>query len=100
MEKPDNAVAGLAEVLEALGEELRKANRVIGERSWGPDPGSREPVLMFNGATVRMTTAVTRSARGGMDVWVLSGAGSTETATTVDIEIFMNGPEGQLAVGA
>jgi len=64
---PQNAVVGLTDVLLALGEELRKANRQVGEQTVYVGEGpERQPVLFFNGAPVELAVKVTASASGGV----------------------------------
>lgn len=94
---PEDAVAGLAEVLRSLGDELREANSIIGQRKYSDFV---EPVLLFNGATVEMDLALTRSVKGGVDAWVLSADGERTRQNAVRITVHLNGPEGGLPAGA
>lgn len=95
-DKPHNAVAGLSEVLQALGDELRTANRQVGERRTYTVEGSQEvePVLFFDRAEVELTVTATKSADGGVNVWVLSGEGARSSERTIRLKIDLNGPNG------
>lgn len=94
--KPHDAVAGLSEVLQAaLGEELRLANYQVGQRrSYDPGGPEFEPVLFFDRAEVELTLSVTKSAQGGVQVWVVNGEGSRSSERTMRLKIDLNGPEG------
>ena len=96
--KPEDAVAGLTEVLLALGEQLREANHSIGrQRVYGTDEEGwqYEPVLFFDRAEVELTLTATRSVDGGVQVWVLSGDGSRSDERTMRLKIDLNGPQGR-----
>lgn len=95
-ERPHYAVAGLSEVLKALGDELRTANQQVGERRIYMGEGSEEvePVLFFDHAEVELTVTVTKSAEGGVKVWVLSGEGARSSERTIRLKIDLNGPNG------
>ena len=97
-ELPQGAVAGLAEILGALGDELRVANRKIGERRYGDE--AVEPILLFDHATVEFETVVTTSGQGGVRFWVLSGNVQHAQERTVKITVDLNGPQGGLEAGA
>lgn len=99
--KPQDAVAGLSEVLLALGEELRKANWQVGERPTYMNEGPKtEPILFFDHAEVELTVTATKSLEGGVQVWVLSGDRSRGDERTMRLKIDLNGPAGrELGVG-
>lgn len=95
--KPHDAVAGLSEVLQALGDELRAANHQVGQRRlYMSEDGEQqwEPVLFFDRAEVELTLSVTKSAEGGVRVWVLSGEGARSSERTIRLKIDLNGPQG------
>lgn len=94
--KPQDAVAGLSEVLLALGDELRRANAQVGERKiyMGEETPEFEPVLFFDHAEVELTVTATKSAEGGVQVWVLSGDHSRSDERTMRLKIDLNGPQG------
>lgn len=90
---PEGAVAGLAEILKALGNELRQANEKIGEFHVPIEDSDEEevvPVLFLRDATVEMEVTFTRSSEGGVDVWVLGADARTERATTTKIVVNLN----------
>lgn len=98
---PSGAVTGLAEVLLALGEELRKANFQVGEFSYsvGEDEEIREPILFLGGATVELTVTVAASASGGVKVWVVNTEGSADYERSGKITVQLNTGGEPLAVG-
>lgn len=95
-DKPHHAVAGLSELLQALGDELRTANREVGERRLYDVGGHDrvEPVLFFDHAEVELTLTATKSAEGGVKVWVLSGKGARSSERTIRLKIYLNGSQG------
>lgn len=101
--KPDNVVAGLSEVLLALGDELRAANHEVGQRRTYLGEGDApefEPVLFFDQAEVELTATVTNSVEGGVKVWVVAGGGSRSDQRVIRLTIQLNGPAGrELGVG-
>jgi hypothetical protein len=102
-DKPHHAIAGLSELLQALGDELRTANQQVGERRLYDMEGKDrfEPVLFFDHAEVELNLTATKSAEGGVKVWVLSGKGVRSSERTIRLKIDLNGPHGgQYGVGA
>jgi hypothetical protein len=89
--QPANAVAGLSEVLLALGEELRAANRKIGSQSIGVpgEEGAQGPTLTVFEASVELAVSVTASASGGFKVWVVNAeaGGSYERSGKVAVHL-------------
>uniref|UniRef100_UPI003450DB27 trypco2 family protein n=1 Tax=Tessaracoccus sp. TaxID=1971211 RepID=UPI003450DB27 len=83
-DKPDDAVAGLSEVLLALGDQLRQANHEVGIRRvyTAEDDPEFEPVLFFDHAEVELTVTATTSLEGGVKMWVLAGEGSRSNQRT------------------
>jgi hypothetical protein len=81
-----HAVAGLTEVLHALGAELRQATATAttGERT-----------LLFGGAGVELDIAIEASAGGGFNFWVVDAqAGTTYTRTArVKVNLYPGGDE-------
>ena len=77
-EAPPGAVAGLSDILLALGDELRRANHKDGEYSIPTEAGEeiKEPILFLAGAAVELAVNVTTSATGGVKVWVINAEGS------------------------
>lgn len=100
-EAPAGAVAGLSEILLALGEELRKANTQIGEYSYSDEEGEirREPILFLAGATVELAVTVSVSGSGGVKVWVLKAQGQTEYERSGKITVQLNTGSEPLGVG-
>lgn len=94
---PPGAVGGLAEILGALGDELREANRQIGERKWMDQV---EPVLLFDQATVELSATATITGSGGLKFWVLSGGVDHANQKSIRITVHLNGPDGGLEAGA
>ncbi len=86
---PQNAVAGLSEVLLALGEELRKANRKVGERPAYIEGGKPEPILFLQGASVELAITVSANASGGVNVWVVKAdaGGSYERSGKITVHL-------------
>lgn len=97
---PSGAVTGLAEVLLALGEELRKANFQVGESSYlvGED-GVREPILFLGGATVELTVTAAVSASGGVKVWVVNTEAGADYERSGKITVQLNTGGEPLPVG-
>jgi hypothetical protein len=102
---PSGAVAGLSDILLALGDELRKANHKVGEYSY-PTPSYsgdeikvvKEPILFLAGATVELAVSVTASGTGGVRVWVINAEGSTDYERSGKITVQLN-TGAQLPVG-
>ena len=53
-----------------------------------------EPVLFFDHAEVELNLTATKSAEGGVKVWVLSGKGARSSERTIRLKIYLNGPQG------
>lgn len=91
---PSGAVAGLSDILLALGEELRKANYQVGQYTLPSDEedgeAAAEPILFLAGATVELAVAVTASGSGGVHVWVVNAEGSTSYERSGKITVQLN----------
>lgn len=90
---PRGAVAGLSEILLAIGDELRAANHHVGEQpNYGAAAGEppRRPVLFLQGATVELAVSVSADASGGVRVWVLNADASTAYERSGKITIHLN----------
>jgi hypothetical protein len=98
---PGGAVAGLSEILLALGEELRKANHKVGEMPLYAESGeeSTEPILFLGGATVELAVSVTASASGGVKVWVVNTEGTAGYERSGKITVHLNTDGSQIGVG-
>lgn len=99
-EAPTGAVAGLSDILLALGDELRKANFQIGEYSFS-DEGEerREPILFLAGATVELTVTASVSASGGVKVWVINTEAGADYERAGKVTVQLNTGGDPLAVG-
>ena len=88
-----DAVGGLSEVLLALGDELRNANRKVGDMPYGP-------VLFLSGATVELNLSFSTSAEAGVQVWVVEakGQGAKEHGATITVHLNTTG-EAEYGVG-
>lgn len=94
-------MAGLSDILTALGEELRSANRQVGEYSVGVGEDgieSKQPILFLSGASVELEVAFTVGGSGGVDIWVVKADGSTSYERSGKITVQLN-TEGSLPVG-
>lgn len=98
---PAGAVAGLAEILLALGEELRKANIQIGERKayWDKKNKSKEPILFLRGAEVELAVTSSISASGGVKIWVINAGAGAEYARSGKITVHLNTGDDEFGVG-
>lgn len=98
---PSAAVTGLAEVLLALGEELRRANFQVGEYAYsaGDDDLVRQPILFLGGATVELAVTASVSASGGVKVWVVNTEGNADYERSGKITVQLNTGGEPLAVG-
>lgn len=95
---PNGAVAGLSEILLALGDELRQANHTVGEYPFygthvEGETNVPEPILFLAGAEVQLSVAVTAEASGGVKVWVVNteASGSVERSGTVKVMLNTGG---------
>jgi len=82
-QQASDAVGGLSEVLLALGDELRKANRKVGEMPYGP-------VLFLSGATVELNLSFSASAEAGVQVWVVEAKGQRAKEHSATITVHLN----------
>lgn len=100
-EAPSGAVAGLADILLALGDELRKANFKIGEYSVEGEDGeeAKEPILFLAGATVELAVTASVSGSGGVRVWVVNTEGGADYERSGKITVQLNTGGDPLAVG-
>lgn len=100
-ELPAGVVAGLSDVLLALGEELRKANYKVGEYSYDDGSGGevKQPVLFFSGATVELAVNTSVSATGGVKVWVINAEGGGNYDRSGKITVHINTGGQPLEVG-
>lgn len=100
-EAPSGAVAGLADILLALGDELRRANFKIGEYSVEGEDGevAKEPILFLAGATVELAVTASVSALGGVKVWVVNAEGGADYERSGKITVQLNTGGEPLAVG-
>ena len=98
---PARAVAGLSEILLALGDELRAANREVGEHTWRDETGQniREPILFLNGASVELAVTVTASASGGVKVWVVNTEAGVDYERSGKITVQLNTGSEPFGVG-
>jgi hypothetical protein len=92
---PSGAVAGLSDILLALGDELRKANHKVGEYSRPAVEGDglkeiKEPILFLAGATVELAVSATASGTGGVRVWVINAESSAEYERSGKITVQLN----------
>lgn len=99
-------VAGLSEVLLALGAEIRKANSEAALLGLADnpaqdvgDPDRDYPVLFLEGASVELSIKTTRSVDGGVDVWVVSGQGHAESEYSGKITVHLNNGGHLLEIG-
>lgn len=97
---PAGAVAGLSDILIALGDELREANHQVGEYSLPGEDGveTKQPILFLAGASVELEVAFTVGGSGGVDIWVVKAEGSTSYERSGKITVQLN-TEGSLPVG-
>lgn len=98
---PQGAVAGLSDILLALGDELRKANHEVG--SWDM-PGAdgqveRQPILYLQGASVELDIEATADAHGGVKVWVLGAEAGSSVRRSGKITVQLNTGGEQFGVG-
>lgn len=96
--KPEEAVAGLADMLFSLGEELRRANFKVGEMDYGGE--EKDPILFLGSAEVEIELAVTTTVEGGMAFWVLSAEADQSKHRTARIKLQLNTGSTLLPVGA
>jgi hypothetical protein len=99
---PTGAVAGLSDILLALGDELRQANHKVGEfpAYEGADgTETREPILFLAGATVELAVSVTATGTGGVKVWVVNAEGSAGYERSGKITVQLNTGSVQPGVG-
>ena len=98
---PAGAVAGLSDILIALGEELRLANHKVGESRW-PDGTGKEhvqPILFLASASVELTVSVSASGSGGVKVWVVNAEAGAEYARAGKVTVQLNTGGEPLGVG-
>lgn len=87
--EPKTAVAGLSDVLLALGDELRKANRKVGDYPVYADGQKPQPILFLQSATVELAINVSANAAGGVNVWVVKAdtGGSYERSGKISVQL-------------
>lgn len=79
----DGYIGELSDVLEALGEQLREANKKVGNKSDGP-------VIGLHSATITLETTVRREANGGLKLWVIDAGASSQASKTIKVEVHAN----------
>lgn len=82
-----HVVGGLAEVLNELGAELRRANQ------------TSESTIMFGGADVELEVAAEASAEGGVKFWVVNAGASGTYTRTAKITVHVYSGEQEFGVG-
>lgn len=73
----------LAEVLAEIGEEFRRAETLAAEHPSGPMVG-------WHGATVELSTELTRDASGRVKAWVLEAGAGVKTAEALRITVHLS----------
>lgn len=73
-------VGELSDVLEAVGEQLREANRKALNQTEGP-------VIGLDSATITLETVAQKEASGGLKVWVLDARAAAHESKTVKVEV-------------
>lgn len=87
----EDVVGGLADVLAALGDELREANR----RAETHDDG---PVVSLGHAEVHIEVAVEKAGGVGFDFKVLKANGSLQHTRTAKVVVHMNSFDGDQGI--
>lgn len=97
---PSGAVAGLSDILLALGDELRQANHQVGEHRWPTDRGEQvNPILFLGSASVELNISVTASGSGGIKVWVVNAEAGVNYERAGKVTVQLNTGAEPLGVG-
>lgn len=98
---PQGAVAGLSDILLALGDELRKANHEVDSWEFQREDGQteRHPILYVQGASVELDIEATTDAHGGVKVWVLGAEAGSSVRRSGKITVQLNTGGEQFGVG-
>lgn len=75
-------IGELADVLEALGEQLREANRRV--------DNNESPVIGLHSASITLETVVREEANGGLKLWVVDASASAQESKTIKVEVHAN----------
>lgn len=92
-ESAKGTVGGLAEVLEALGAELRSANERIRE-------SGAAPVIALSDAEVELNLRLEADGRGGVRFWVIEATGGLVAERTATVRVRLFSTSGMYPVGA
>ena len=84
----EHAVAGLTDVLHALGAELRRASETTDERT-----------ITFGSAEVELDVSIETTAGGGFNFWVVDVNGGATYARTARITVSLYPGEQQMQMG-
>jgi len=82
-----HAVAGLSDVLTALGEELPAAH------------STGEKTILFGGAEIELDVSVEVTGSGGIKFWVVNGEAGTTYARTARVKVNLYTGDQEYGVG-
>lgn len=87
MSRKDNGLVVLADVLQQLGEEFRRAQLVD------------EPTIEWHSAEVELESVVEKSKDGSVKFYVVEGGADTTHRTTMRVKVYLS-PYGEDALAA